>query len=619
MIDKSVFFLEEADYAKELFQIDEHTKSVILSYLEILYGQKESVKYFPEIERLIRVHHAYKSSELLNLEKKFIKPQIFTEKDAILITYGDIIKNDSENPLEILKDFAFDYLKDAFSTIHILPFYPYSSDKGFAIKDFEEVNPDLGSWDDILSIGKGFKLMFDGVINHISSKSRWFQEFLNGTHSYKDFFIVFSTKDMVSEDFLRLIVRPRTSELFTQFYAIDGLKHVWTTFSSDQIDLNYKNPNVLLKMLDILLFYIRKGADIIRLDAVTYLWEEIGTNCIHLKQTHTIVKLLRTVIDTIAPMVALITETNVPHKENINYFGNGYDEAHMVYNFALPPLVLYTILKGNATKLTNWAKGLKKISDSATYFNFLSSHDGIGITPVEDILDNNEISFLILKAVEHGGFISYKKDQEGKDKVYELNISWYSAINNEDADEDEKLQTNRFIASRAIALVLMGVPGIYIHSLLATKNDAEAVILEKQTRSINRKIINKHLLMDLLKNKKNITSKVFKEFIRILTIRNSEKLFHPNVEQNILDLSEGIFALERISNDRSKSIICLTNISNATIDVDIYKNNLSLWSKDWSNKWIDILSKRTIKSQTEKLNLKLKPYEIIWLKNTTCI
>src|SRR5690606_35016656 len=108
--------------------------------------------------------------------------------------------------------------------------------------------------------------------------------------------------------------------------------------SADQVDLNFKNPAVLLATTRALLFYVEHGAKFIRLDAIAYLWKEIGTPCIHLPQTHQVIQLMRAVLDEVAPDVRLITETNVPHPDNISYFGAGTNEAQLVYNFALPPL-----------------------------------------------------------------------------------------------------------------------------------------------------------------------------------------------------------------------------------------------------------------------------------------
>lgn len=131
--------------------------------------------------------------------------------------------------------------------------------------------------------------------------------------------------------------------------------------------------------------------------------------------------------------------------------------------------MLFSFQNENARKLTEWAATLKKPSDEATFFNFLDSHDGVGVMAVQGILTPEEIEMMALKVVEHGGFISYKANPDGSQSPYELNITWFSAINNEDADEPMEIQIKRYIASRAIALVMMGVPGIYLHGFLGSK------------------------------------------------------------------------------------------------------------------------------------------------------
>ena len=485
------FHLLEPDYSKPRFKIPKSHSVRIKEKLKILYGEKNTEKSYEEIKRLLKVYFAHKTPEMLEWEKGIKKKNRFSEKDAILITYGDLINDTNQQPLKILSDISQEYFKSAFNTIHILPFFPYSSDRGFAILDFEEVDPNLGTWEDILNLKKDFQLMFDGVFNHVSSKSRWFQEFLNQNEEYLDFFTVFSTTKKISSDHLKLIVRPRTSDILTDFDTLNGSRLVWTTFSPDQIDLNFHNPKVLEKIIEILLMYVRRGADIIRLDAVTYLWEELGTTCAHLDQNHITIQLLRDILDAVAPHVALITETNVAHEDNIKYFGDGSNEAQMVYNFALPPLVLYTFQTENSKKLNEWVSSLNPVSESTTYFNFLDSHDGIGLMAVKGLLTKEEIEIMALNVLEHGGYISYKDESDGSVSPYELNITWFSAINSEDDKEPIDLQVKRYIASRSIALIIMGVPGIYLHGLIGSKNEAEQVIIEKDRRSINRKNISK--------------------------------------------------------------------------------------------------------------------------------
>ncbi|MGA1845531.1 alpha-amylase family glycosyl hydrolase [Deferribacter abyssi] len=609
--DPSQFHLLEADYSKPLLDIPVDIKKKILNRLALLYDSATARKWYPEIERLMKVYYAYKTDFMKEWEKSFDPKNRFTEKDIVLITYGDIIVNRYKKPIKILSSFAKRYLKGVFNTIHLLPFFPYSSDRGFSVIDFEQVDPRIGDWEDILELKKDFKLMFDGVFNHISSKSRWFQEFLNGNPDFKDFFIVLSTKEMISEDHLKLILRPRTTPLFTEFNTINGKKLVWTTFSSDQIDLNYRNPKVLAKMIDILLYYVRRGADIIRLDAVTYLWEELGTECAHLKQTHETIKLFRDILNLVAPHVALITETNVPHEQNLRYFGNGYDEAQMVYNFALPPLVLYTYYTENSEKLSSWARSIKKVSDETTFFNFLDSHDGIGVLPAKGILDDNDVDMMVLKTLEHGGFISYRVEKDGKEVPYELNITWYSALNNENDDEDEDIRIRRFISSRVIALSFMGVPGIYIHSLFASKNDAEAVLNEKQTRSINRKVLSDKTLKAILSDKHSHSYKVLKILLGIIQIRIKEKCFHPNAEQIVLNIDKRVFAL--IRKYKNEVILVIVNISKKSfiLDCDIsdfFPVNSTLY---------DLFTGKKYQLKNGKLSIVNSPYEYFWLKGSS--
>jgi glycosidase len=608
--DPSKFHYLKPDYTQPIPEIPEGAKYNILSKLEQLYDKELAAKWFPEIERVMKVYYAHKTPEMHKWEQDFQHHDRFTEKDVILITYGDIIRNHGDKPLFTMKEIFHEYLHNAFNTVHILPFFPFSSDRGFAILNFEEVDPNLGTWDDILELKTEFKLMFDGVLNHVSSKSRWVQEFLNQNPDFIDFFTVFSTKESISPDHLKLIVRPRTTDVLNSFDTLNGRRMVWTTFSSDHIDLNYHNPKVLIKMVEILLTYVWRGADIIRLDAVTYLWEQLGTSCAHLEQNHITIKLFRDILNVVAPHVALITETNVPHKDNIKYFGNGLDEAQMVYNFALPPLVLHAFQTENTAVLTTWAKTLTPISKQATYFNFLDSHDGIGVMAVKGILSDDEIEKMALRVLEHGGYISYKDNGDGTKSPYELNITWYSAINNEDTDEPQELQIKRYIASRSIALAMMGVPGIYFHGLLGSKNDAELVIAERETRSINRKNINKNELIKSLKSPDSSTAMVTKLMLDLIKIRIHEPAFHPNAKQLVLSISDKVFALMRIAVDQKSAVLSVVNIVNETIEIDLKKDLLSCKCVET----FDLIAGKLYKFKQNKIVLNLDPYQVIWLK-----
>lgn len=532
--------LSEPDYSRPRLELGEEQEGRLLRHLARLYGEEAAGAVFRELERLLRVLHAHKPETLLEAERDFDPAERFSEKDVILITYGDLVHNPRKPPLQALAGFLDRFLRGAVNTVHILPFFPYSSDRGFAVVDYEQVDPALGTWEDIHRLGADYRLMFDGVINHVSAESRWFREFRAGNPDYRDHFMAFSTREAVSEEHLRLIMRPRASDLLTPFQTLEGTRYVWTTFGPDQVDLDYGNPDVLLDVIDVLLDYVRHGADILRLDAITYVWAELGTRCAYLEESHVIVKLLRAILDAVAPRVALVTETNIPHEENVRYFGDGADEAQMVYNFALPALVLHTFHAGDSRRLTDWAGTLEPASESATYLNFLDSHDGIPLVPVRGILDQDEVGSMIERVQEHGGLVSYRRDPQGQDSPYELNATWYDALNPPDSGESVDLQVDRYIASRSIALVLRGVPGVYLPGLVGSKNDLEAVLDDGVTRSINRRTICEVCLFRRCSDPDSSSYKVAHRFGELLERRIETPAFHPNGAQRILRGSDGV-------------------------------------------------------------------------------
>ena len=604
------FHLPSPDYTRPLFDVPPEAKERMFSRLSFIYGEEAAKEYFPELLRICRVYYAHKPSAAIEKDKRLTPSERFSQEDVILITYGDLLHGPEHSPLTTLARFCRQYLKGVINTLHILPFFPYSSDRGFSIIDYETVDPHLGSWHDIEALEESYQLMFDGVFNHISSKSKWFQEFLNDNPYYGKFFLSFASHDELTEEQRRLVFRPRTSDFLTRFDTYHGPAWVWTTFSSDQIDLNYHHPEVLLRIIEILLLYVRHGADIIRLDAATYLWEEPGTTCAHLAQTHEIIKLLKDVLDTVAPGVALITETNVPHQENISYFGNGSDEAQMVYNFALPPLVLHSFYRESAEAISEWAAGLETPSDTTTFFNFLDSHDGIGLLPVKHVLEPEEIDYIVERARENGGLVSYKTTPEGGQEAYELNITWYSAINGPDIEESLELQVRRFVASRAAALVIPGVPGIYLHGLLGTRNDAEAVIRTHTKRAINRTVIDSAALERALADPSSKASQIERELGRLIHIRTRRRAFHPNGPQKVLRLAKEVLAVLRTSPEGDQHVLTLTNVSGREIEVEALLSDIGLGDEAWR----DLVAKSEHRVEEGRLKLVLEPYQTAWLQ-----
>jgi len=528
-----------------------------------------------------------------------------SQRDAVLITYPDQIQEQGKSPLRTLVEFSNQHFADFVSTVHILPFYPWSSDDGFSVIDYRSVDPRSGDWQDIQALGKYFRLMFDAVINHISIGSAWFQGMLHGDDRYQDYFVT-----PLEDADLTQVVRPRALPLLTIFSTTQGEKKVWTTFSADQADLNYQNPAVLLEIIDILLFYVSQGAEFIRLDAIAYLWKEPGTTSIHLPQTHWVIQLVRAVFDEVASHVMLITETNVPHAENISYFGDGTNEAQMVYNFSLPPLVLHAFQTGSGETLARWTAGLKLPSDKVTYFNFLASHDGIGVNPLRGILPEAEIESVVKTVQKHGGLVSYRSASDGTQVSYELNINYFDALNDPQGNDPLEVQIQRFVTAHAILFAMAGVPGIYFHSLVGSRGWPEGVAQTGRHRTINREILSRSLLENDLAGPGSLRKRVFEGLSRLLEVRASSPAFHPHASQRVMDCGKPVFGIARLS-PAGEAVLCLHNISGDLWNIEFDAESLVNFSSG-AERLTDLISRRVI-HLGQGGTLELHPYQTMWL------
>lgn len=498
--------------------------------LAFLYGDEQADDV---TARLLGLVHRYQSTIYHHT-----RDSGWDETDTLLITYGDAIRHRDEPGLLQLERFLEHFYPDRITNVHLLPFYPYSSDDGFSVIDFKQVRETVGHWDHIDALARRFGLMFDLVLNHCSRENLWFIDFIQNQEPGCNYFLEMDPKTDLSQ-----VTRPRSSPLLAPINTHRGTRHVWATFSEDQIDLNYANPDVLLAMMDIFLFYLSKGARLVRLDAVAFLWKQLGTNCIHLPETHEIVKLMRDIVEAVAPWVILVTETNVPHAENLSYFGDG-DEADMVYQFALPPLVLYTLNRGNADLLTNWAMSLAPPPAGGTYLNFTASHDGIGLRALEGMLPNYEIQSLLDCMHQFGGYVSMKANPDGQDTPYEINISYFDALRGTRTGSDQ-WQIERFLCSQTLMMSLQGIPAFYLQSLIATPNDLAGVERTGRLRSINRKVWSWQELSPVMSDTRHPSHIVSQELNRRIGVRKTLSAFHPYARQRVEDFGSALFVVRR--------------------------------------------------------------------------
>ncbi|MFH1184387.1 MAG: sugar phosphorylase [Chloroflexota bacterium] len=531
--------------------------------------------------------------------------QGLSERDVILITYADQVRDADRPPLESLHECAGQFLEGLVNGIHILPFYPSSSDDGFSVIDYRSVDPAYGDWADIARLGRHFRLMFDAVVNHASAQGAWFKAFLRNEDPYKDYFVT-----VKGDADLSAVVRPRTPPLLTEFPTARGDRAVWTTFSADQADLNYGNPDVLLEMLDLLLSYVAHGATFIRLDAIAYLWKEVGTTCIHLPQVHAIVRLMRAILDQAAPHVMLLTETNVAHAENMGYLGDGSNEAHLVYNFALPPLILHAFCSGQAATLSDWAAGLVMPSEETAFFNVLATHDGIGLNGARGILTEAEVLHLARRIEASGGRISMRANPDGTSSPYEINANYYDALESSGPNTDTELGVARFLTAHAIMLAFKGIPGVYFHSMFGSRGWEEGVSRSGQARSVNREKLGRAALTDELANPRSLRSRIYGGMERLLRARQVCAAFAPRAEQCVLRVGSGIFAFTRGPDGDGGQVLCVHNV---TAQEQSFRCGAWILGHGVHRQAEDLISSRRFKWESEA-NLSLGPYETIWLR-----
>ncbi|HIB8521834.1 TPA: alpha-amylase family glycosyl hydrolase [Enterobacter cloacae] len=514
------------------------------------------------------------------------------EKDIVLITYADQFSNKGEKALPVFTRFYNRWLSRSFSHVHLLPFYPWSSDDGFSVIDYHDVAPETGTWQDVAELKKYASLMFDFVCNHMSAKSQWFAHYLAQKPGYEDFFISVDPQTDLSA-----VTRPRALPLLTPFTLDDGsVRHLWTTFSDDQIDLNFASPEVLIAMVDVLLHYLMEGARYIRLDAVGFMWKIPGTSCIHLEQTHRLIQLFRAITDAVAPGTVIITETNVPHKDNVSYFGDGKNEAQMVYQFSLPPLVLHAVHRQDVRALCQWATSLELPSKQTTWFNFLASHDGIGLNPLRGILPESEILSLVETLQQEGALVNWKNNPDGTRSPYEINVTYLDALSAK-KDEDT-LRIARFILAHAVLLSFPGVPAIYIQSIIGSRNDYEGVERLGYNRAINRKKYQSGEIDRKLDDINSLRHKVYSGLSALISLRRQEKAFHPDSQARFETSGEHVLKIVRIA-DNGERITALFNFSN---DIQHVPSN--------SQTGKDLITGDNINDTTLTLN----PWQVMWIK-----
>ena len=571
-----------------LTQKDQKTIRSKLDNIYKIFLSKKDIDYFEnEIVQIIKQFN----------KKNPKKKKSISEKTTLVICYGDSVYSEKNKSIRVFKNFFQKRLGKNFNIVHFLPFYPSSSDSGFAVKDHYKIDSKLGNWFDIKSFSKKSDIMADMVINHSSARGLWFKNFLKAKRPGKDYFLTVDSKFNTSK-----VVRPRDHKLLKKIDIFNKTDYLWRTFSPDQLDLNFKNPAVLLRFIKIMINLINHGVTIFRLDAIAYLWKESGTKCINLNKTHEIIKLLRVISGLLNTQTLIVTETNLPEKENLSYFGKN-DEANWIYNFSLPPLLIHAFLFENNSYLYNWSKKLPRSKNGNCYLNFIASHDGIGMRPTEGLLSSKALKDFLYRLKKNGSKFSYRKIQNKSKKIYEANITVFDALKKTNYDNG-KFSFERYISAHSIMIAFEGVPAVYFNSIFGTSNDEAKFVITGNNRDVNRYKWNLKNISNKLNNKDSKEYYFYKKISNLLSIKKKQKAFHPNASRENINLGPKIFCFKRESINKKQTIICITNLSSKIQYLKLSKKFL---------KYKDLLGSKIFFTIDKRI--KLDPCQTIWLSN----
>ncbi|HKL37791.1 MAG TPA: hypothetical protein VJ876_02785 [Bacteroidales bacterium] len=464
------------------------------------------------------------------------------QTDTVLITNGGSIVNAEEPPLQTLQKFLRQHLRDVIRCVHILPFFSYSNSDGSGIDGYR-VDPALGSWQDIEAIHQDFDLMMDLVTNPESGQRQGFHNYPEGRSPEKDLFI---------------------------------------------------------EMLRVLFYYIHQGARIISLDDVASLWKDQDTAFTRQPQSHHIVKLIRELAELINPDCIILTETNMPARQNISSFSHNFDEAHMIYQSPLPPLLLRAMHTGDATLLSRWATTIPETDEENTFLNFTASHDAIDVRPLEGILPEDELNRMVEQMKDFGGCLETQSD--GSESPYEINITWFDAMKGT-THGINGLQKERFLCSQTIMMEMKGIPAFYLHALTATENDHKEGVGTGKNRNINPKKRHLEELEERLNNRNHPAHQIFHELKRLIGIRNGQPAFNPNAAQKVLELGPEFFVLRRMQ-EPGETLWAVSNVTPRQRQVDLSRINSRVSLHD-------LISEKNFQPDQ---TVALDPYQTLWLK-----
>lgn len=480
-----------------------------------------------------------------------------------LITYPDSLGGDLKKLHQVLDNYFPGLFEGG---IHILPPFPSSGDRGFAPLSYLEIDPRLGTWEDIRKIGQKYPILLDLIVNHISSSSSYFQDYLQkGCNSaYADLFIpiekYWPSGTPLPEDMDKIFLRRK--EPFSQYRVRESgeVKTLWTTFGkttpSEQVDLNKDSAVAQRLFSECLSTFSRNNVKIVRLDAVGYVVKKIGTSCFFVEpEIFQFLDWLKGIADSLG--IELLPEVHAEYSTQLKLAEKGY----WIYDFILPYLILEALIYKSSRKLKEYLA-----IRPHKQFTMLDCHDGIPLKPdLDGLYQVEKARKLVDLCLERGGnpslVFSHKyRDPDGFD-VHQIRGTYYSLLGCDDS---------AYLAARAIQFFVPGIPQVYYVGLLAGKNDEAGFKKTGDGREINR---HNYTLEEI---DREVEQPVVKRLVRLIRFRNSHPAFDGDFQVN-----EGA--------DQEISLSWTRDSSYARLNIDLQANTLNITYNDASSEKVLML------------------------------
>lgn len=608
----------------------------ILEALLTLYG--DQFDFFYHLEQVLltaATAYAQRSDDLRQHDiKREPNPDWFKSEQVVgMVCYVGLFASDLAGVRERISYFQ----ELGVNYLHLMPLFRSpveNSDGGYAVSSYRDVNPDLGTIEDLTQLASALRehdisLVVDFVYNHTSDEHIWAQKALAGDEHYQNYYYMFPnrTQPDLYEQNLREIFPEQASGNFTWRAEIE--RWVWTTFNTFQWDLNYRNPDVFREMLGEMLFLANSGIEVVRLDAVAFTWKEMGTPCENLPQAHTIIQAYNALLKVVAPSVLLKSEAIVHPDEVARYFGQD-DKAGKECQLSYHPLLMVLLWESLATrKVSLMQHAMQKrfrTPENTAWVNYVRVHDDIGWGFADE-----DAAELGINGFDHRHFLNqfYTGQFEGSfamglpfnynPRTQDMRISGTTAslagleqaLNGNNAEEIEA-SIRRILLIHAIILSIGGIPLLYHNDEIGRINDY-TYEADNSKAADNRWVHRPQTDWQLMENRHDphtIEGRIFQALQRLITLRKSSPVLASNTTRFIHTDNPHVFAYLRGGSKEDRMLV--------VANFDDYSQQISgqiLAEHAIHLNAYDLITEQPLHKKLA--TLELEPHQFMWIVKQT--